>query len=75
METEIYTTPQYCHQQEDTDTMKNLSYEKRLRECGLFSMEKRRLWDYLFVAFQYLKGTRRNLENCFKGHGVIGKGL
>lgn len=46
--------------------MKNLSYEKRLREFGLFSMEKRRLWNYLVVAFQYLKGTTRNLEEQFR---------
>ena len=41
--------------------LKHFSYEDRIRNLGLFSLEKRRLSRDCIVAFQYLGGltTRR----------------
>ena len=59
--------------------MEHLSYEERLRELGLLSLEKRRVQGDLIVVFQYLKGAcKKNGDRLFNracGNRTRGSGF
>uniref|UniRef100_A0A8B9FYF0 Reverse transcriptase domain-containing protein n=1 Tax=Amazona collaria TaxID=241587 RepID=A0A8B9FYF0_9PSIT len=61
--------------------LEHFPYEDRLRNLGLFSLEKRRLRGDLTAAFQYLKGAYRDageglfIRDKVRGQGVMGLNL
>jgi len=47
--------------------LEQISYEEKLRDLGLFSLKKRRLWGDLIAALQYLEGADKKKEDRLFG--------
>lgn len=45
--------------------LKHLSYEKRLRQLGLFTLERRQLWRELIGAFHYVEDAYKEGKESF----------
>ena len=61
---------------EDDQRLDHIPCEDRLRELGLFSLEKRRLQGHLILAFQYLQGATGKMgSDSLSGSEVIGRGV
>ena len=54
--------------------MEHLSYKNRLKELGLFNLEKRTFVGYLIETFHYLKGSYRKEKDFLADSVVVGKG-
>ena len=53
--------------------LRNISYEMRLKECGLTTLETRRLRGDQIEVFKILNGYEnidRNIERRTRGHGI-----